>query len=86
MIAQHERKASQNCNMEVFTKMEDSLENLESMFDISVPTYLGLMQKYPAARDDILNLRRSKNQALIGIVIIFSSLSFIVGFFIHQVI
>lgn len=66
--------------------MEDSLENLESMFDITVPTYLGLIHKYPEAREDILTLRRSKNEALIGITIIFSGLAFITGFFISQVI
>lgn len=53
---------------------------------LGVPTYLSLMRKYPEARQDLLNLRRSKNQALIGVVAIASAISFLIGYSIFQVI
>lgn len=41
----------------------------------NVKTYIGLCQKYPEAREDLLNLRRQKNTALYFLIVV----SFCIG-------
>lgn len=45
-----------------------------------VKTYLGLCQKYPEARDDLLELRRQKNNALYFLVVLFFLFGGFIGF------
>jgi len=43
-----------------------------------IKTYLGLCRKYPEAREDLLNMRRQKNKALV----ISLTGAILIGFFI----
>lgn len=67
------------------TEMLDNEASPESYEFLSVPTYLSLMRKYPEAREDILRLRTSKNQALFWVIIGSLFVGALFGYFINIV-
>ena len=79
-----EIKANKISN-EITGMLDEESNNSESYELFGVPSYLSLMKKYPEAREELLRLRASKNQALLWVIIGSLFVGSLFGYFINIV-